>query len=929
MRVMPADVRVLGPVEVVATAGPIRLPAKQARLLAALVVAHGRPCSVDELVEAVWDQSTPTSARKLIRVYVSQLRKALTPELQIATVDSGYVLELDPGILDAERFERLLGECVAARADANAALAASFADRALALWSGRAFGELAYVEFARVESERLEELKLVAVEERLAARLELGRHDQVLGEALAFADEHAYRERAHELAMLALYRSGRQADALDHYASIRARFDDELGLEPGQRLRDLQRRILQQDPELGLSLAAVGSRVETLFDPPNSFVGRESELRELRALLDRRESRLVALTGAGGSGKTRLALEVARQVAGSYANGVAFVELAPLRDAALVLPTIAQALEVSLEDNENALDALADALARRELLLVVDNVEHVREAARNFAALVARAPRVTVLVTSRAVLHVSGEHVFPVAPLVEDDAVQLFVLRAALLDPSFELTPDNELGVRELCRRVDCLPLAVELAASRIRTLTIGVLKERLGARLGLLTGGPRDLPARQQTLRSTIAWSIDLLPDRAQQVFARLAVFPAGATLEAVERVCRADLDTLATLVDDHVVRRLDVGDELRYGLLETLREYALELLGDEQRETALAMARYLAELAESVELEVLVRAQALARLDPEIDNVRAALSACAEAGDADLELRLAGGIWRYWLFRGAPAEGIKHIERALASAGDNPPTAARAQALWGAAGLAWVLGDLERAKELAHAAIPVAVAVSSTRDEMAAHTVLGVVANVEGDRAAARRHHLRSKELSEELGQVPIVQMLNLGVVALDAGDFEEARVMFQAVLEIHRANTNIEGIGTALLNLGAVYFESHEHEASLEAFEEAHSCFQEIGFRAHIAHALQGFAAYEASRRRFEAAAHLLGRARGELDDIGAPESDFAEKMVAWTKRQVIDELGQEVFAASYAAGHNARDTPGHSPHALSEGQSSERG
>ncbi|MBA2741845.1 MAG: AfsR/SARP family transcriptional regulator, partial [Actinobacteria bacterium] len=400
------EVRVLGPVQVVGNDGPVPLAGKHARLFGALLVADGRARGVDELVEAVWDDAAPSSARKLVQVYVSQLRKALPPGIEIETRQGAYAAALAADALDAARFERLLGEAIAAREAGNAALALSLADRALALWRGRAYGELAYEEFARVESERLEELRLVAVEEHLDAQLELGRHSEVLGETLAHAAENPQRERAHELAMLALYRGGRQADALEHYAAFRARLDDQLGLEPGSGLRDLQRRVLQQDPALEPVSPLV--RAASLPIPPNPLVGREREVEELRTLLERQDARLVVLTGAGGSGKTRLALEVARQVAGSYANGVALVELAPLRDPALVVPTIAQVLEVALDPVKDAVQLIAHAIAAQEVLLLLDNAEHVRDAAPSLAELIARAPRVTLLVTSRAVLHVSG-----------------------------------------------------------------------------------------------------------------------------------------------------------------------------------------------------------------------------------------------------------------------------------------------------------------------------------------------------------------------------------------------------------------------------------------------------------------------------------------------------------------------------------------
>ena len=311
--VAAVEVRVLGPVQVIGDDGPVPLAGKHARLLGALLVADGRARGVDELVEAVWDDAAPASARKLVQVYVSQLRKALPPGIEIETRQGAYAAALAADALDAARFERLLREAIAAREAGNAALALSLADRGLALWRGRAYGDLAYEEFARVESERLEELRLVALEEHFDARLALGRHSEMLGEVLAHAAENPLRERAHELAMLALYRGGRQADALEHYAAVRTRLDDQLGLEPGLGLRDLQRRILQQDS--ALEPVSPHARAASLPIPPNPLVGREREVEQLRTLLERRDARLVVLTGAGGSGKTRLALEVARQVA--------------------------------------------------------------------------------------------------------------------------------------------------------------------------------------------------------------------------------------------------------------------------------------------------------------------------------------------------------------------------------------------------------------------------------------------------------------------------------------------------------------------------------------------------------------------------------------------------------------------------------------
>ncbi len=381
------------------------------------------------------------------------------------------------------------------------------------------------------------------------------------------------------------------------------------------------------------------------------------------------------------------------------------------------------------------------------------------------------------------------------------------------------------------------------------------------------------------------------------------------GASLEAAEAVCGATVDTLSSLVDDHLVQRVDADEQTRFGMLETIREYALDLLGERRPAVEEAMAMWLAELVDAVELESRVSGHVFSQLDPEIDNLRVALESCTARGDVELELRLAGGLWRYCWVRGIAPEGLRRIESALA-ARDERPTAARARALQGGAGLAWSLGDFEHAKDLARAAIPVAAEAGSLWDEMAANTVLGVVANNEDDREAARFHHRRSMELSEQLGLEPLAQKINLGVVAMDTGEYEEARGLFEDVLALQRRNENVQGIGFAMINLGVVQYALGDHAASLEAFREARDRFEEVGFRAHVAHAVQGFAAYEASEGRFEEAAWMLGQARAVLDEVGSSETDFAVDMVAWTKQKARAALGDEAFAAAYAGGRESQ-------------------
>lgn len=905
---MRVELRVLGPLEIVGDDGPVALPSrKQRRLLAALVLADGRTCSPDALVDAVWGETSPASARKLLQVYVSQLRRALPEGIEITTSPAGYALDLDGGALDSTRFEQLGRDASGALAAGNPELTLSLAQQALGLWRGSAFADVVYDDFASGEAERLEELRIGTTEDRLDAMLRLGRHEEAVGELLRLADADPLRQRSQELALVALYRSGRQSEALDRYGTLRRRLDDELGLQPTPALRDLQRRILQEDPSLDApphrgSLRGHGA----LPLPPTPLLGRERELELLSLLLARREARLIVLTGAGGSGKTRLALEAARRAAKSFANGVLLVELAPMRDPTLVPRAIADACQLAGRPDVDVVDAIVAALAEQELLLVVDNAEHLRDAASLYVSLIERVPRLTVLVTSRAVLHISGEHVIPVAPLDVAAAVTLFAQRAAALEPSFVLTDAVRPDVEEICRRVDGLPLAVELAAARIRTLTPQVLRERLSGRLKLLTSGPRDLPARQRTLRDTIAWSVDLLSPEERRAFALLAVFPAGATLDAAEAVCEADVDLLGALVDDHVVRRMDTNGEPRFGLFETIREYAYAVLGEERSIAERAVAEYLAGPVEAGARTTGPEQIAwLAQLDAELDNIRAASDYAIELEDRELELRLVGGMYRYWWIRGIIGEGLGRLEAALGRPAPRR-TPALARALYGAAALSIYRGAYDAAATWARQAVAVAGDVGATWEELSGETALGLIAMAQGDYDEARRHHRRSAALKESLGVEPLVERMNLGCVEYATGEYVEAARIFDDLLVVHRRMENLEGVGLASLNAGLARYRLGELRIAQRHFEVARQYFERLGFRANAAHAQQGLAACAVGFRRFVEAASLLGRATRELSELGWSSDDFDPALALEVETTVRETVGAAAFDEAYRAG-----------------------
>jgi predicted ATPase/DNA-binding SARP family transcriptional activator len=885
--VSTAAIRVLGPVEVVGGDCPFPLASKPRCLLATLLVSNGGSRTHDELVEALWGSEAPASARKLVQVYVSQLRRSLPAPVRIVTGPGSYTLEVPPELVDAVAFQRLVEESTAARRDGNHALALSLAAQASRLWRGGAYADLAYVDFLQPEIERLEELRLVALEERLDAQLELGRHTEALAEILHLAAENPLRERLQRQAILALYRSGRQSEALEQYASLRRRLDEELGLEPGAEIRELQRRILQQDP--GLDVGAGTSSPLTLPEPLGPLIGRERELEALAALLGRGDVRLLVLTGAGGSGKTRLALEAARRAAESYANGVVLVELAPLRDPGLVVPTIAQAVGVA--DAQEPLEALAEALRPRELLLLLDNAEHVRESTPAFVALLARAPRLTILVTSRTVLHLSGEHVFPVAPLEIEAARTLFEQRARALQPDFRVTEEELPTVRELCRRVDGLPLAVELAAARVRTLRPQAVLDRLTERLSFLAGGPHDLPARQQTLHETLDWSYELLADEERGLLARLSVFRGGATLAAVAEVCLARdegraLDLVERLADASLLLVRRPAGETRYDLLEVVRQYAAERLEELDADTTRRLhAAWCTALAERAEPELSGEHQAwwLSVLEAEHDNTRAALAYLSETGEHERALRLTALLSRFWYVHGHLTEARRHLEAVLPSAVDQDPQLLRRVQTAGAS-IALLQGDYSASTVFAERALDSARRAREPKFVANALSNLGAIVLAAGDEQRAAGVLEEALVLARAVGdeRITALALNNLGDLALSTGDYRRAGPLFEESHALLRARGDTANIARSLFNLGAVDLMLGANGAADARFRESLELARTADDKEDLAWCLEGFAALAATDGTGERAATLLGAAGALLARIGADHKPFERRL-----------------------------------------------
>jgi predicted ATPase/DNA-binding SARP family transcriptional activator len=891
------EIRVLGPFEVASDDGSVLpLAAKQQRLLAALAADRGKCRTVDFLIDAVWAGQPPRNAAKALQLYVSRLRKALRTEIRIRTDTSGYTLEPDEDSLDATRFERLLSEARSASGEGNALLAVSLLQRALSMWRGDAFGELACEEFARAEASRLEELRLLAVDAWLEAQLRLGRHAAALGELRECALAHPLRERSQGQLMLALYRCGRQTEALEVFTAFRRRLRNELGLEPGPELHNLQRRILSHDPTLTAPDRARQSLL-TLRAPMTELLGRERELSELRALLASRQARLLVLTGAGGSGKTRLAIEVARRNASSFANGAALIELAPLRDPDLVPAAIATALGVR-EYSDDPLTMLTVALRSREILLVLDNAEHLRAAAPLYTELLGRLPRLTLLVTSRSVLHLSGEYVYPVEPLAAASAKALFRERGREADPRFEPDADAEDTIDRICDRLDRLPLAIEIAASRIRTLTAAELLERLDRRLPLLAGGARDLPARQQTLQATLEWSYDLLDEHERRDFARLAVFAGGCTLEAAEAVCETSLDRLSALVDQHLLRHIVTGNGSRYDMLETIREYALERLDetapgayDLRREHAEYYAQQFEQLASKPQAPSLMQI-----FVDEVDNVRQALAATTTRQTASIAVRLAAATARYWIARGAFDEGARLVREALAVADDIPPLL-RAHALEVSAELEWRRNAVDDAILLAQRSRRLARRIGASSVEVRA-----LIAEASA-LSQAGKHDVAESRLEEALtishaagvdGLIPRA-LAALGSIELIRHNFRRAVELFEEVLRLLGERNewaravNAEKLALGYLNLGQL----EEATARLEESARLNAALEaEVGLASNL---LSG-SALAVESRDFELAAQLGGAAEAAFEKLAAPLGPFERAMKERTRVRLTAELGE---------------------------------
>jgi predicted ATPase/DNA-binding SARP family transcriptional activator len=695
------EVRVLGPLEVLGDDGRnLDVGGLRPRtLLVALALAGGRPVPAEQLLEDVWSgQRRP--ARNNLQVHVSRLRRAIGEE-RIASRGGSYALEIPADAVDAARFEHLMNQGRAALNANNAADASEFLREALQLWRGSALSDFTDREFARPVITRLEEERLAAIEDRIHADLMLGRHGQLVGELEALLQREPLRERLWCQLITALYRAGRQGDALRAYQRARRVLSDELGVSPGPELRRLESAVLEHDPALATPMTAEsprqwqgGGRIGNLPAASTELIGRDTELDVIGSMV--RANRIVTIVGTGGVGKTRLAIEVGRSLLEEYGDGVWLVGLASVGDPAAVAPAFAAALGVDAEPGPGVtagiLGRVSDFLSRRQALIILDNCEHViLEAARAVEHLLGRCGQLRILTTSREALSIADESLWTLSPLPIHQASDLFTTRARALAPTFPSDEATLSAVEKICERLDGLPLAIELAAGRVRAFGTDDILTRLNDRFRFLTGGSRTALPRQQTLQAVVDWSYDLLFDDERKVFERMSVFAGPSDLGAAEQVCAdetipmADVaGVLGRLVDRSLLTAEQTEHGIRFRLLATLAEYGRQRLLASGGEEAVRRrhARWAASLIEVPDPFYASWNRAwFDMVNRSIDDIRLAMEWTLRTGDGDTALRIVSGIYWFWNTGGVTDDWWAWVTGAMALG--QPATALRVRAL------------------------------------------------------------------------------------------------------------------------------------------------------------------------------------------------------------------------------------------------------
>jgi len=865
-----------------------------ARLRALLIMLALRPgqlVTASQLIDGLWAEHTPAEPGNALQALVSRLRRAL-PQAELTNLPAGYRLMVAG--TDVALFEELAAAGRRQLRDGDPAAAAGTLRQALGLWRGPALAEVADTDWGQAVIARLDELRLAAIADRIAADLRLaktrpGTAAGLVAELEGLTAEHPSREPLAGLLMRALRADGRRGEALEVFERTRKRLAEQLGTDPSAELNAVHLELLTDEPAGDASEQRPAGNLPVAL---TSFVGRDADVAQVSGLL--RVHRLVTLTGPGGAGKTRLAIETART---EHADQTWLIELAPVTDPAEVAPAVIGTLglhEQSIiyrgaqqrqpgqrQPGQDPAGRIISALAGKNVLLVLDNCEHVIDAAARLADRLLRAcPDARILATSREPLNITGEALLPVGPLALAPATALLAERASAVSPGFAITADTEPAVARICRALDGMPLAIELAAARLRTMTPSAVAARLDDRFRLLTGGSRTALPRHQTLRAVVDWSWDLLDDGERALWRRFSVFTGGATLNAAEDVAGATFDLLTALADKSVVTIRQTQDGPRYWMLEIIRAYGQERLAQagESEQLRAAHARYFARLADQSMLPLISADQMswLRRLTEDQENMHAAIRAAVSAGDADAAISLAGSLGWYWWLRSLKAEGADLIAAALTLAGQASDTERLAVAYTMGGMLGFDTVHVQEAPRWLHEAARLAELVPDPVNPAVrlARPASLMFAGAHGDAAPP--------EVFDELVADPhpwvgAMARIIRGQVAINFGrSLDQAEADFAAAAVICTEIGERWGLAAALQALGLREQQRGDFVAAISHYERAVALAAELGsaedevqFRLFLARLLW-------LDGRLDRARHELDRAIRRADQIGWPDS-----------------------------------------------------
>jgi predicted ATPase/DNA-binding SARP family transcriptional activator len=944
-----------GSVRLVCDEKPITsLGSRTLALLAYLAIEADRPHRREALAALLWPDLPDAHSRNNLRQALFQLHQALgegDPPFLIA--DSQTVqLNRSSAALDVAEFQALVETCRQHlhHRPATCPTCVERLERAASLYQGDLLADFslkdgaAYEEWVMVWRERLRRLALNVLH-TLANHYGLcGDYARMEQAARQQIEIDPFYEKAHRQLLKALAWSGQANDALGHYAALSQALAQELDTPPESATTALCAQI-----RAGTLLPPAPSPLHNWPGLLSPLIGRAAELAALADLLQHADTRLVTIVGAGGVGKTRLALAVAAHEALAFADGACFVPLAGVAAPVFIVPAIAAALGLTLAGPGNPLARLCARLCERELLLLLDNMEHLLAGVTLVADLLAACPGLQVLATSREPLHLHAEQLYPLLPLGLPDwaqlpaneearaaevakapAVALFFLRAQAAQPDFRLDAGNATTIGEICTRLDGLPLAIELAAAHMRTLSLGEMLTLLDNRLALLVDGFRDLPPRQRTLRATLDWSYGLLSAGEQQLLARLAVFADGCTPQVAQEVCGVEAAALAAglqaLVDKGLLQHRDGASGAPwYSMLETVHEYARERLEESGEQAGLREqhARYCVALAEEAESpssnpEVMPW---VARLGEERSNLRAALQWALEQGEQEVALRLSGALWMFWDAWGDYVEGSRWLEAALKmppsgeppakDAGSDTLAKARARALTGAGVLAVELGDWERAAARLEESLAISRRLNDVKMQATVLAWLGWAAGEMGDHSRASACYGESLALNRQrggrAGGVSVAFVLNgLGNLAVCQEDFAAARAYYEESLALRRELGDDYGVICSLANLGFVVYHDGDLVQAGRLFRESLALAGDLQSRMDIALGMLGLAVVALAEGQGERAVRLLGQVDCFLRSSGITLSSSDRALYENSLAEARARLGPEASEVAWAQG-----------------------